>query len=513
VRRPLRLVLDAMSKNATPLLEARGVAKHYGAVVALRSADLSVSAGEVHALLGANGAGKSTLVKCLTGVIRPDTGTISVGGRETRARSPMHATRLGLSPVFQDPALVPDLSVAQNLRLTGSSVDAVRSQVAAMDLKVSFRELVGDLPLPILRMLDLARALTNDPQLLILDEITAALPSDLAERVFDVMRDRRERGRSVLFITHRLAEVIVTCDRATILRDGRNVGTMVPQQGGEARIVEIMLGPEAARAEAEASKLDQAELPEAEAAAEKPAVLEVDDLRVGGVKGISFTLRRGEVLGLAALEGQGQDELFEALAGQRKHEGGEVRMEGKAFRPRHPYDSIRRKIVLVPPDRLLALLPQRSVRENLAAPLYNTPLRWGPINMRGEGRRVRGAVEALHIDMRAARQVRRLSGGNQQKVTIARWLASGFAVLLCNDPTRGIDVGTKRQVYALLRELASDGAAILFFSSELAEFPLVCDRVLTIYGGNVTAELAGAAADEATLLQAMHGLQLDEAVA
>jgi ribose transport system ATP-binding protein len=504
-----------MSDKATPLLEARGVAKHYGPVVALRSADLSVSAGEVHALLGANGAGKSTLVKCLTGVIRPDTGTISVGGRATRARSPMHAARLGLSPVFQDPALVPDLSVAQNLRLTGSSVDSVRSQLAAMNLKVSFRELVGDLPLPILRMLDLARALTHDPQLLILDEITAALPSDLAERVFDVMRDRRERGRSVLFITHRLAEVIVTCDRATILRDGRNVGTMVPQQGGEAQIVEIMLGPEAARAEAEASEHDEAELPAAQAedVAEKPAVLEVDELQVGGVKGISFTLRRGEVLGLAALEGQGQDELFEALAGQRKHEGGEVRMDGKAFRPRHPYDSIRRKVVLVPPDRLLALLPQRSVRENLAAPLYNTPLRWGPINMRAEGRRVRGAVEALQIDMRAARQVRRLSGGNQQKVTIARWLASGFAVLLCNDPTRGIDVGTKRQVYALLRELASDGAAILFFSSELPEFPLVCDRVLTLYGGNVTAELAGAAADEATLLQAMHGLQLDEAVA
>ena len=500
-----------MTDTATPLLEARGVAKHYGPVVALRSADLSVSVGEVHALLGANGAGKSTLVKCLTGVTRPDTGTISVRGRQARARSPMHATRLGLSPVFQDPALVPDLSVTQNLRLTGSSVDAVRSQLDEMRLKVSFRELVGDLPLPILRMLDLARALTHDPQLLILDEITAALPSDLAERVFDVMRDRRERGRSVLFITHRLAEVIATCDRATILRDGRNVGTMVPQEGGEARIVEIMLGPEAARAEAEAAALDE---PEAEPAeAEGEAVLELDDIRIGGVQGISFTLRRGEVLGLAALEGQGQDELFEALAGQRKLEGGELRVAGKAFRPRHPYDAIRRKIVLVPPDRLLALLPQRSVRENVAAPLYNTPLRWGPINMREEGRRVRKAVDALQIDMRAARQVRRLSGGNQQKVTIARWLASGFAALLCNDPTRGIDVGTKRQVYALLRELAADGGAILFFSSELAEFPLVCDRVLTIYGGRVTAELAGAAADEATLLQAMHGLHLDEAVA
>ena len=502
-----------MSDAAAPLLEARGVAKHYGPVLALRSADLSVSPGEVHALLGANGAGKSTLVKCLTGVVRPDAGTISVTGRDVRPRSPVHAARLGLSPVFQDPALVPDLTIAQNLRLTGASVDAVREQLDTMALEVSFRELVGDLPLPILRMLDLARALTHDPQLLILDEITAALPSDLAERVFAVMRERRERGRSVLFITHRLAEVIATCDRATILRDGRDVGTMVPQEGGEARIVETMLGPEAARAEAMAAQVDEAELPADVEAEEAATVLEVDDLRVGGVRGISFTLRRGEVLGVAALEGQGQDELFESLAGQRKAEGGELRVDGKAFRPRHPYDAVRRNVVLVPPDRLLALLPQRSVRENVAAPLYNTPLHWGPINMREEGRRVRKAVDALQIDMRAAKQVRRLSGGNQQKVTIARWLASGFAVLLCNDPTRGIDVGTKRQVYGLLRELANDGAAILFFSSELAEFPLVCDRVLTVYGGRVTAELAGAAADEATLLQAMHGLELDEAVA
>jgi ribose transport system ATP-binding protein len=507
-----------VSENATPLLEARGVAKHYGPVVALRSAHLEVSAGEVHALLGANGAGKSTLVKCLTGVTRPDAGTITVAGKPARPRSPMKAARLGLAPVFQDPALVPDLTVAQNLRLTGSSVERVRGQLGAMNLKVSFNELVGDLPLPILRMLDLARALTHDPQLLILDEITAALPSDLAERVFDVMRERREQGRSVLFITHRLAEVIATCDRATVLRDGEDVGTMVPTEGGESRIVEMMLGPEAARAEAKASELDEAELrpepqAEKEEAPEAVAVLEVDDIRVGGVQGISFALRPGEVLGLAALEGQGQDELFEALAGQRKLDSGELRVAGKAFRPRHPYDAVRRNVVLVPPDRLLALLPQRSVRENVAAPLYNTPLRWGPINMREEGRRVRKAVDALDIDMRAGRQVRRLSGGNQQKVTIARWLATGFAALLCNDPTRGIDVGTKRQVYGLLRELAEGGGAILFFSSELAEFPLVCDRVLTIYGGRVTAELAGAAADEATLLQAMHGLELDEAVA
>ncbi|MBD0347679.1 MAG: sugar ABC transporter ATP-binding protein [Thermoleophilia bacterium] len=508
-----------MSKQTAALLEARGVAKHYGPVAALRAADLSVAPGEIHALLGANGAGKSTLVKCLSGVIRPDTGTISFGGRAVRARSPMHAARLGLAPVFQDPALVPDLSVTQNLRLTGMPLGRVRAELAAMELSVNFNEQVGDLALPVLRMLDLARALARDPQLLILDEITAALPSDLAERVFAVMRERREKGRSVLFITHRLAEVIAICDRATILRDGRDVGTMVPREGGEARIVEIMLGPEAARAEARAAELSEDDVAVAPDARERPdavaadAVLELDGLRAGNVQELSLRIAAGEVVGVAALEGQGQDELFEVLAGERKPESGEVRLRGKPFRARHPYDAIRKGVVLVPPDRLLALLPQRSVRENVAAPHYSTPLRWGPINMRDEGRRVRHAVDALQIDMRAARQVRRLSGGNQQKVTIARWLASGFTTLLCNDPTRGVDVGTKRQVYTLLRELAADGAAILFFSSELAEFPLVCDRVLTVYGGRVTAELPGPAADEASLLQAMHGLDLEEAVA
>ena len=190
-----------------------------------------------------------------------------------------------------------------------------------------------------------------------------------------------------------------------------------------------------------------------------------------------------------------------------------MRAGGRVLKARHPYDSIRAGVVLVPADRLQALLPQRSVRENIASPRYNAIARWGPINMRDEGRRVREAEEALQIDTRAARQVRRLSGGNQQKVTIARWLANGFATMLCFDPTRGIDVGTKRQIYALLRRLADDGAAILFFSSELAEFPLVCDRVLTLFGGEVTAELAGAASDEASLLRAMHGLADTEAVA
>jgi ribose transport system ATP-binding protein len=501
----------------TPLLEATDVAKSFGPVQALRGGSLSVEPGEVHALLGANGAGKSTLVKLLTGVIRPDAGTIRVRGEEVRVQSPAQAARIGLAPVFQDPALLPDLSVAQNLRLTRVAVGPVERALGEMDIHVDFTELAGDLPLPMLRMIDLARALSRDPQLLLLDEITAALPSDLAERVFAVMRAWRERGRSVLFITHRLAEVIASCDRATVLRDGSTVATLVPTEGGEERIVTSMLGPEAARAEAKAAATDEAEVERERVvvpAGSGELALEVSELRASAIEAVSFQLRPGEILGVAALEGQGQADLFGVLSGQRTPDGGEIRVGGRPFRARHPFDAIRAGLVLIPADRLEALLPQRSVRENIAAPRYNRIGRWGPINPREERRRVRTAIEALQIDTRAQRQVRRLSGGNQQKVTIARWLASGFATLLCFDPTRGIDVGTKRQIYALLRTLADDGAAILFFSSELAEFPLVCDRIVTLYGGRITAELPGAAADEATLLRAMHGLvETEEAVA
>jgi ribose transport system ATP-binding protein len=485
-----------------PLLEARGVSKRFGPVIALRDAELVVPPGEAHALLGANGAGKSTLVKILTGVLRSDSGTIRVGGTEARVGSPAHAARIGLAPVFQDPALVPDLTITQNLRLTQTPVDVVRRRLAELDLSVDFSELALDVPLPLQRMLDLARALAHEPRLLILDEITAALPSDLAERVFAVMRTLREQGRSVLFITHRLNEVIAECDGATVLRDGATVVTLTPRESGVERIVAAMLGEEAAKAEVAAMRRDE----EAVEEVVRPPAIEVRDLQVGKVADLTFTLHEGEILGIAALEGQGQDELFAVLAGERRPDGGEILFAGRSFSGHHPYDAIRRGVALVPADRLLALLPQRPIHENLAAPRYNRIARWGPINLREERRAVRSAIADLQIDTRAARQVRRLSGGNQQKVTIGRWLASGFRTLLCFDPTRGIDVGTKRQIYALLRALAADGPAVLFFSSELTEFPLVCDRVITLYGGRATAELPGAAADEATLLRAMHGL-------
>ena len=492
------------------LLSVRDLQKRYGAVVALKSGNLSVEPGEIHALLGANGAGKSTMVKMLTGVIQPNAGTIAVNGQTVHLRSPAAAQRAGLAAVFQDPALAPDLTVMENLRLTGANVQAVRAWLAEMDLRVELRELAGELPLPTLRMLDLARALAREPHLLLLDEITAALPNDLAERVFLVMRRWRERGRSVLFISHRLAEVRAICDRATVLRDGRDVGVLELGEGGEERIVDLMLGPGAQGAAiAERAGRERAVTRES-----GTSLLEVRDLELGDeLKGISFALQRGEVLGVAALEGQGQEALFDCLSGRRGATRGEVQVRGRRVRLRRPFDAIRAGLVLVPADRLLALLPQRSVHENVALPRFNRLREWGVINQRQERERVQRAVAILQIDTRAQRQVRWLSGGNQQKVTIARWVASGFDVLLCFDPTRGIDVGTKRQIYTLLQDLAAQGAAVLLFTSELPEIQLVCDRVLVLYEGRLVRELPAAQADEATLLHAAHGMTRTEEVA
>ena len=214
---------------------------------------------------------------------------------------------------------------------------------------------------------------------------------------------------------------------------------------------------------------------------------------------------------MAALEGQGQGELFDCLAGVRKPDAGQILVEGRATSFRHPYDAIRAGLVLVPADRMQALLRQRSVRENIALPLVSRLTRWGLINVRSERRRVKQAIERLQIDTRAQAQVRRLSGGNQQKVSIARWLAAGFQTLICFDPTRGIDIGTKRQIYVLVRELAAAGSSILLFTSELAEIPLACDRVIVLFGGRVVQVLPANVADESTLLRAAHGLAAEAA--
>src|SRR5215471_14394074 len=346
------------------LLGVSGIAKRFGSVVALRDASLEVRRGEVHALMGANGAGKSTLVKILTGVHPADGGEMVLQGERRRFRSPAEARQAGIVSVYQDPALVPDLTVAQNLRLALVALDAVRERLARLGLaELDFSAFARDLPYPVLRLIDLARALASDPDVLLVDEITASLPADLSELIFAMLRGWRERGRSVIFISHRMAEVSALCDRATVLRDGVTVGVTETASGSEQRIVAHMLGPEVARASAHPH---HAAAPRA--ATGVPA-LELRNLGYGHqLSDVSFRLHPGEVLGIAALEGQGQEELFDCVAGIRRNFRGTILVEGRELKPRHPADAIRAGLVLVPANRLTALLQQRSIHENIALP-------------------------------------------------------------------------------------------------------------------------------------------------
>jgi len=499
-----------MTLTATDLLlEASGISKRYGAVVALKSASLAVRPGEVHALMGANGAGKSTLVKILTGAVQPDAGTIAIRGRDRSVHSPAEARKTGIVSVYQEPALIPDLDIRSNLRLTGTPVEPFRHWLGELGLPdLDLSDVARRLPLPSLRVIDLARALAIEPDVLMLDEMTAALPANLTERVLETIGRLRGGERSVIFISHRMIEIAAVCDRATVLRGGETVGVVDVTEGSEDRIVELMLGQ---IADAMPSATERA----ARAARPADAVprLEVKGLAAGTkLQDVSFRLYPGEVLGVVALEGQGQDELFDILAGSERPSGGELAVDGTAVSFRHPADAIRAGLVYVAADRAEALLMQRSVRENIALPYVTRIRRWGPIDVGDENRKVDSAVKTLHIDARAGREVKRLSGGNQQKVTIARWVAGGVHTMLCFDPTRGIDIGTKQQIYVLLRDLAEAGAAVLLYTSELKEVQLACDRAIVIFGGTVVAEIDAADADEPALLRAAYNLRSDAVI-
>ena len=489
------------------LLETEDVSKRYGAVTALRSATLRVKPGEVHALMGANGAGKSTLVKILTGGVRPDGGEIRVRGSVRQAHSPAQARRGGLVSVYQEPSLIPDLDIGANLRLTQTPVAPFRTWARRLGLgDLDLTVMARDLPLASLRIIDLARALAIEPDVLMLDEMTAALPADLTERVLKAVKEFRGGDRCVVFISHRMIEIAAVCDRATVLREGETVGVVdVADPDSADRIVELMLG------EIVDDMADREELAtRGLTSRDGPPLLAVKGLGASTkLRDVSFEVHPGEVLGLVALEGQGQDELFDILAGSARPASGEILSDGRPVTFRHPADAIREGIVFVPADRAEALLMQRSVRENIALPFSARPRRWGPVRQGQEKPKVDRAIERLQIDTRAQREVRFLSGGNQQKVTIARWVEGGLKTMLCFDPTRGIDIRTKHQIYPLLRELAGAGAGVLLYTSELSEIQLACDRVLVIFNGEIVAEMHVSEADEETLLRAAHNLRSD----
>src|SRR5688572_14981488 len=383
-----------MTNPTELLLEATDVSKAYGAVVALRRASIAVRPGEVHALMGANGAGKSTFVKILTGAVAPDTGRIVIRNRERVSHSPAEARRNGLLSVYQEPAVIPDLDIRDNLRLTATPVEPFRHWVNELglgDLDISL--MARRLPLASLRIIDLARALAIDPDVLMLDEMTAALPANLTERVLEVIH-RPRADKSIIFISHRLIEVAAICNRATVLRNGETVGVVDVTERSEERIVELMLGESVASLERKIAAT-------AAAAGTSERTPRITVRGVGAthrLKNATFDLYPGEVLGVVALEGQGQDELFDILAGAERPTTGSLMVDGKAVSFRHPADAIRAGLVYVAADRAEALLMQRSVRENISLPISARIRGWGWINLAREGRIVKGAVDKLQID-------------------------------------------------------------------------------------------------------------------
>jgi ribose transport system ATP-binding protein len=506
--RPVQTTLDGSEPRTSRAIEASGVSKHFGGVQALRSASFSADFGEVHALVGENGAGKSTMIKILSAVLPPDEGTLRVKGKEVSLASPLEARRLGVGTVFQELTLLPWMTVAENL-LMGSEPKGPlglirRRRLAARSAEilagfgvegVDPLDLVASVPLAQRQTIEIVRTLLRDPEILFLDEPTSALAEREVEWLFGLVRGLRERGRCIIFTSHRWGEVVDIADRITVFRNGESVATR--QHMDEAEAVTLMTGRTIERMYPELP-----ELPE-----DADVALEVRDLRGTRVDGVSFQLRRGEVLGVGGLAGQGQRDLFMTLFAARRPVGGEIFVGGKRVRLRNPHDAIdaRLGIALVPEDRKTeGLMLPLSVRDNLSLVVLSRVSRGGIVRRMLENRLVSRMVARLQIrsGRPAVQEVGTLSGGNQQKVLIGRWLLAEPEVMLLYDITRGVDVGTKHDIYQLMVELIAEGKALLFYSSDTEETAHVCHRVLIMREGRIAGELTGDEIDAERLVAA-----------
>ncbi|MBV8987605.1 MAG: sugar ABC transporter ATP-binding protein [Solirubrobacterales bacterium] len=476
----------------TSAIEGAELRKTYGGVLALDSASFSAAAGEVHALVGENGAGKSTMIKSLAGVTRPDRGKVLIRGEEVRLRSPEDALARGVATVFQELTLLDRMTVAENLlmgrepRGWGRLIRRRDLPAAAQEVlaehgveSVDAGELVENLPLAQQQLVEIVRAVTREPSVLILDEPSSALSRREVEWLFDLVRRLRDEGCGVVFTSHRWSEVMDLADRITVFRNGTDVGTH--ERLTEEDAVALMSGRQVDSAYAEPEQRPQ-----------KEVLLEAEDLAAPGLHGVSLSLHSGEILGIGGLEGQGQRELFHALFGLLPHKG-KLTVRGGHPHLRSPREAIRAGIAFIPQDRKAeGLLLPMTVRENLTLPILRQVATAGVLRPAGERKTAEGMIEQLHIDARRPGQpVGTLSGGNQQKVLLGRWLLAKSQILLLYDVTRGVDVATKQDMYALIIELAADGHGIVFYSSDTEEIAHLCHRVLVLREGAIADELDG----------------------
>jgi ribose transport system ATP-binding protein len=495
-------------ESQASLFRMEGISKRYGGVRALEKADLEVKAGRVHAILGENGAGKSTLIKIMSGVVLPDEGRMRLDGHEVSFPNPAAANAAGIVCIFQELSLIPDLSVADNIVVSnppgrfGLIDRKAQRRIAEAALARAGGEdihpmaLVRDLPLSRRQIIEIARALSRSPRVLILDEATSALAAADVKRVFDVLKRLKAEGIALLYISHRMHEIAELADDCSVFRNGRRIATYEAGTKSDNEVVEMMIGREYSHV--------FPPKPDAPVAAATP-LLEARNLSwAPRLNDISFSVRAGEVVGLGGLDGQGQRELLLALFGVLRGIGGQVLIDGKAVNITSPRAAKAAGIAmaLIPEDRKTeGLMLQMSVRDNLSFAALSELAHGGIIDRNAEQDAVDAMIRLLAIRTDGVSvPAGALSGGNQQKLVIAKWLMRKPRIILLNDPTRGIDVGTKQEIYQLLRKLADAGAAIVLYSTDYDELIGCCDRVLVLYDGAVKRTLTGAEITERALI-------------
>lgn len=493
--------------DAPPLLEMRGIGKSFPGVRALDAVDFELRAGEVHVLLGENGAGKSTLMKILSGAYRPDDGEIRIAGEPRRIATPQHAQSLGISTIYQEFNLIPHLPVSANIFLgrepcrAGFLLDrrTMRRQaeqaLRELDVAIDAGSPISALGVAEQQMVEVAKALSLDARILVMDEPTSALTGSEIQTLFAIVRRLRDRGVGIVYISHRMEELFEIGDRVTVLRDGRKVATHRLAEVSVKRLIRDMADRELTdhfpRAAVEAG----------------PPVLQVSNLTTRTkLRGVSFELRRGEILGVAGLLGSGRTEMARAIFGADPVESGEILVHGKVRRLRSPREAIRAGIALLPEDRRqMGLVLPLSIKRNVSLPNTDQVYPRGLLRPATERRLAEECVAGLrvktpHVDQATAN----LSGGNQQKVVLGKWLARDSAIFIFDEPTRGIDVGAKVEIYRLMNRLTQQGAAILMISSEMPEVLGMSDRILVMREGRIAGEFNRAeATQEAVLAKAL----------
>jgi ABC-type sugar transport system ATPase subunit len=488
------------------MIRLEQINKRFGGVTALRDVSFSIAKGEIHALVGENGAGKSTLMKILAGIHQPDSGQVYLRGEPVSLHSPLDARHLGVSIVFQELNLFPHLTVAGNVFVNREEVHAggvlqKRSMNAAtrdildqMRVSLDPNRKVGGLTVGEKQLVEIARTLQQRSDIVIMDEPNSALNAVESERLFELLRRLKASGLTIIYVSHRLEEVFSIADRISVIRDGRYEGTWTIKETSIPNIIAAMIG----RRLEESFPVRRA-MPD-----ETATVLTVDGLCHGDKMGpVSFNLRVGEIVGFAGLEGSGVDDIFRILFGLEKPSAGEIHYASGARRPRNPFQAIKSGLALVPANRRdEGLMTGWSIRRNTSLAVLDKLLdTLGIVNRKEERKLATHYVNRLNVATDSIdKRVINLSGGNQQKVVVAKWLATGPTILILNDPTRGVDVGAKSEIYRLCDELAKSGLALLFTSSEVEETIGVCDRVLILYRGTIIKEFNRGEASKADVM-------------